>query len=159
MRQKDLTHSATFGAISCGALIGFIVACITIPRGNLIGDAMNSAETTAFVLGALTLVVGVILPLAGIFAFIFARRDALDRANECIVNAMKDGGELNIAANKSIQTAITDEQGTIRAYIDKAIDEKIRAQLAQLRVERGDPIWGDEADEYGETTSTKGKAP
>lgn len=72
---------------------------------------------------------------------------------------MKDGGELNIAANKSIQTAITDEQGTIRAYIDKAIDEKIRAQLAQLRVERGDPIWGDEADEYGETTSTKGKAP
>ncbi|MBK1870621.1 hypothetical protein [Taklimakanibacter albus] len=159
MRQKDLTHSAVFGTISCGVLIGFVSACLVLPRGNFFGETMNSGEVIALVLGALTLVVGVVIPLAGIFAFVFARREALDKANECIVDAMKDGGELSVAANKTIQSAISDEQGTIRAYIDRAIDEKIRAQLAQLRVQRGDAIWGNEADEYGETASTKGRAP
>jgi hypothetical protein len=150
--QRDLEGATVFGTLMCGFLLGFVVAGLVllklqaVPSEN--GQVKMSFESLASImLGVAAIVVGIIVPLAGVFAFVFLRGDIKYRTEEFISQQIKEG-EFNRQVEKAISDALKDEQGILRQYIASAVEEEIAAQKAAGQLETTD--WGFEADEYGD---------
>jgi hypothetical protein len=177
-QNRDLSGIHVFGIVLCGFLLGAIVAGPVMARLELIpnGDKLSHMSFESFasiMLGVAAIVVGIVLPLAGIFAFGFLRSDLKHQAEEYISNDILKGhinrkleeaiNSINERMTEEIRSTFNDQQGVVRQYIDFAVSEAKQSEIAGMQVNAenaavaSDSVeWGYEADEYGEKPISKG---
>lgn len=176
-QSRDLSGIHVFGIVLCGCLLGAIVTGPIMMRLELIpsGDKLSHMSFESFasiMLGVAAIVVGIILPLAGIFAFGFLRSDLQHQAKVFIENDIL-GGHINrrleeaIKSNneltkEEIRSTFSDEQGLVRQYISASVKEAFETLKAEEQINDQNKIltdkkeeWGFEADEYGDKPTSK----
>jgi hypothetical protein len=175
-RHRDLQASSVFGIILCGALIGTIFTCLILLKLEIIPSGDKQGQMTfeglaSLMLGVAAIVVGVVLPLAGIFAFVFLQKDVLHKAEQYLANEIRIG-KIREQVEVAINSALKDENGVLRQYMSSAVSEAVDAKIAELQIETqnaktptnsnvssdlgGKVEWGYEADEHGELPRSKG---
>lgn len=135
------------------AIGGGAVVKLTVVNGKMESQIMSYADMAAILLGVLTIVLAILVPLAGIFAFVVSRNQALEKAKECIEDAMKENGVLIKTVQELIDRQFQDEQGVIRTYI-KTVMEKQAADNPPDKPAADKPAqsvsFEFENDEYGD---------
>ena len=124
---------------------------------------MTFENLASIMLGVAAIVVGIVLPLAGGFAFVFLRGDIKYKVKKFISKQIKKG-RIHRQVEDVINSALKDEEGILRQYINAGVREAIAAQNATAQIEAqnaaqlgGKIEWGYEADEHGEEPRPKGK--
>ena len=123
------------------------VSQILIVKGQPGIIPMTYHDLVVIVLAAATFVVGVIVPLAGVFGFILLRRDLIDKAKEHLNDEMKENGELRIAIGRAVTETTKIDMANVRKLIAEVLKERtphIDAEQAETKE------WGDETTEYGD---------
>ena len=150
----DIRSRSAFGILLCGVLIGVIVSVIAFVNFR-IGEnepdvfSMSYQDLVVILLMVATFVVGVVVPLAGFFAFAFFRRDVRQKTEELIKEEMKEGGKLGLAMEAATNKAFEDEQGVVRQFLVGIVKKEVERQTSKtLNVPTDD--FGNEQDEYGD---------
>ena len=176
-QNRDLTGIDAFGIVLCGFMVGAVVAGPLMARLELVPSGDNVSHMTyeslaSIMLGVAAIVVGVILPLAGIFAFGFLRNDVKHKTEDFISDDILKGLihkrlEESILATRNLvvdetRSTFADEQGLVRQYISASVKEAFEALKAEAQINDQNKNltgkkeeWGFEADEYGEKPISK----
>jgi hypothetical protein len=171
-QNRDLSGIYVFGIVLCGFLLGAIVTGPVMARLELIpsGDKISHMSFESFasiMLGVAAIVVGIILPLAGIFAFGFLRNDVKHKTEDFISDDILKGHihrrlEEAILATQNLvvdetRSIFADEQGLVRQFISASVKEAFEAIKAEAQINYQNKFltdkkeeWGFEADDYGE---------
>jgi membrane-bound ClpP family serine protease len=155
----DIRSRSAFGILLCGALVGVIgsiiaVLKLNVLKGGLDVTPMNYQDVLVIIMTAATFFLGVIIPLAGIFAFVFFRRDIRQKTEELIEEEMKEKGKLRSAMEAATNKAIEDEQGVVRQFLVDIVKKEVERQTSKtLNVPTDD--FGNEQDEYGDVVAPK----
>ena len=161
MRQDiiDIRSRSAFGILLCGILVGVIVsvvAFLNLRFGENEPDvfSMSYQDLVVILLMVATFVVGVVVPLAGVFAFVFFRRDIMQKTEELIEEEMKEKGKLRLAMEFATSKAIEDEQGVVRQFLVGIVKKEVELQTSKtLNASIGE--FGNEQDEYGDVIVPK----
>ena len=115
---------------------------------------MSYQDLVVILLMVATFVVGVVVPLAGVFAFVFFRRDIMQKTEELIEEEMKEKGKLRLAMEFATSKAIEDEQGVVRQFLVGIVKKEVELQTSKtLNASIGE--FGNEQDEYGDVIVPK----
>jgi hypothetical protein len=143
--RRRREHLEAFGIFSCGmiscAILGgpFMMRLELIPSAGAI-TPMSYESMVTIMLAVATLVVGVILPLSAIFAFVLLREDLRSKAKDIIKKEIEEG-----RFQKQVDDAISPLLKNAKTVLDARIEEALKSKSSS-------PItdWGVEEDEYGE---------
>ena len=133
-----------------------------IPSGDK-QSHMSFESLASIMLAVAAIVVGVVLPLAGIFAFGFLRSDVKHKTEEFMANEIQKG-KFHKQVEDAINSALKDEDGVLRQYINSSVTGAVEARIAVSQIEaqntttlRKQIEWGNEADEHGDLPRPRGK--
>jgi hypothetical protein len=177
-QNRDLSGIHVFGIVLCGFLLGTIVAGPLMARLEFVPSGEKTSQMSfeslaSIMLGVAAIVVGVVLPLAGIFAFGFLRNDVKHKTEDFISDDILKGRihtrlEEAILATRNLvvdetRSTFADEQGLVRQYISASVKEAFETLRAEAQINDQNKIltdkkeeWGFEADEYGDKPTSKG---
>ncbi len=115
---------------------------------------MNYQDVLVIIMTAATFFLGVIIPLGGIFAFVFFKRDIRQKTEDFIKEEMEEKGKLRSAMEAATNKAIEDEQGVVRQFLVDIVKKEVERQTSKtLNVPTDD--FGNEQDEYGDVVVPK----
>jgi hypothetical protein len=175
-RRRDLQATSVFGSVLCGALVGSIFTGLMLLKLEIIPsgdkqDQMTFEGLASIMLGVAAIVVGIVLPLAGIFAFVFLQKDVVHKAELFLSNEIEKG-KFREQVESAINSALKDDGGVLRQYMSSAVSDAVDAKIAARQIENQNaksqvepsPIsasrnkieWGNEADEHGDLPRSKG---
>ena len=114
----DIRSRSAFGILLCGVLIGVIVSVVAFAKLKLSENElglplMNYQDVLVVIMTAATFFLGVIIPLAGIFAFVLVRKDVTFKVEELVNNEMLETGKLMNAVRSTAADV------AIKQYVDE----------------------------------------
>jgi hypothetical protein len=130
--------------IACAILGGPVMMRLQlIPSAGAI-TPMSYESMVTIMLAVATLVVGIILPLAAIFAFVLLRLDVRHKAEDVIKKEIEEG-RFQKQVDDAISPLLKNAETVLNARIDQIIEEVRKSKSSPSNID-----WGVEEDEYGE---------
>jgi hypothetical protein len=107
--------------------------------------AMSYESTVTIMLAVATLVVGIVLPLAAIFAFVVLRLDVRHKAEEVIKKEIEEG-RFQKQVDDAIRPLLKNAENVLNSRIEQIIEEIRKSKSSSPKID-----WGVEEDEYGDS--------